>query len=324
MSDEHCRGSHDALTYLFAKCDWHEQRALPSPKKPADNRSTEVLFDNAPVAAFAGAFLGCLATLGFSAFGIIPSIASALATALLCSQLLVTRTAGLFADEFFPALYGGTFGGMTPVVWLGVGVSSHSATLAALLFTSLSIICGLAFFAVAKLDIRSAASFGSGYGGRLGAIAAVASFLFVELVGRLGADAHRFHEIPLGAFGGESWAPFGFLACLGGTLGTTFVLRQRRAAAAGVAIRMFIASVVALIGLVILHLGNPGDTPTLDDFYAGCFLGMSTPERLRGWFQPLLGSLVLTAMLVLVRAFLPGLAAVSALLRLSAWRYSWL
>jgi uncharacterized protein involved in cysteine biosynthesis len=33
---------------------------------------------------------------------------------------------------------------------------------------------------------------------------------------------------------------------------------------------------------------------------------MSTPERLKGSFQPLFGALVLTTVLVLVRAFLPG------------------
>jgi len=34
---------------------------------------------------------------------------------------------------------------------------------------------------------------------------------------------------------------------------------------------------------------------------------MSTPERLKGWFQFLWGAIVLIGMLVLVRAFLPGL-----------------
>jgi hypothetical protein len=72
------------------------------------------------------------------------------------------------------------------------------------------------------------------------------------------------------------------------------------------ATRIFIASVVALIGLLTLHLLDPDNTSTLEAFYAGCFLGMSTPERLKGWFQPLFGALVLTAVLVLVRAFLPG------------------
>jgi hypothetical protein len=319
MSDEHRRRSDEALRYFFAKRDRREQAAFPIPKKPTGNRSTVVLLDNAPVAAFAGAFLGCVTTLGLSALGIVPCVASALATALLCGQLLVTRTAaGLFADAFFPALYGGSFGGMTPIVWLGDGAPGHWAMLTGLLFISLSAVCGLAFFAVAKLDIRSAAPFGSGYGGRLGAIATMASLLFIELVGPFG-DIGRFNEIRASASGVESWpAPLGFFACLGGILGTMFTLRQRRAAAAGVATRIFIASVVALTGLLGLHLGNPDDTPTSEAFYAGCFLGMSTPERLKGWLQPLFGAIVLTAMLVLERCLLSGVGGGLGLAALSA------
>jgi hypothetical protein len=323
----------EALRYFFANGGEREQVAHPLAKRPTGKRSSELVFENAPVAAFAGAFLGCLTTLGFSAFGIVPCIASALATALLCGHLLATRAAGLLEGTFFPSLYGGSFGGMTPVVWLGAGVSSHSATLTSLLVISLSIVCGLAFIVFAKLDIRSVAPFGAGYGGRLGAIAAMASFLFVELVGRLGADAHRFHEVPADALRIEPWAaPLLFFACLGGTLGTMFALRWRRAVAAGIATRIFIASAVAFIGLLLLHFGSPNDTRTLDAFYAGCFLGMSAPERLRGCFQPVLGSGVLTAVVVLARAFLPGLggslglaafvcvALLVALSRVTAWQ----
>jgi hypothetical protein len=316
MSDEQRRGGHEALGYFFAKRHGREQKTCPIVEKTIGSPSKDALFDNAAVAAFAGAFLGCLTTLGFSAFGIVPCIASALVTALLCGQLIITRAASFFSGAFFPALYGGTFGGMTPVVWLGDGAFCRSVILTGLLFFSLPSVCGLAFSVVAKLDIRSAAPFGSGYGGRLGAIATVASFLFIELVGRLGADVGRLHGIPIGGSDVESWAaPLGFLASLGGILGTMFALRQRRAMAAGVAARIFIASVVALVGLLSMHLLDPDNTSTLEAFYAGCFLGMSTPERLRGWFQPLFGALVLTAVLVLVRAFLPdvggglGLAA---------------
>ena len=97
-----------------------------------------------------------------------------------------------------------------------------------------------------------------------------------------------------------------FFACIGGTFATLFVLRQRRVAAAEMANRIFITSGVALLILMALNLGFPGNARTLDAFYAGCFLGMSTPERLNGWFQPVLGGLVLTSILVLVRAVLLG------------------
>jgi hypothetical protein len=85
------------------------------------------------------------------------------------------------------------------------------------------------------------------------------------------------------------------------------VLRRQRVATAGTASRTFLAAAIALIGLIALHLHDPNDTRTAEAFYAGCFLGMSTPERLKGWMQPLLGAIVLTAMLVLVSALLPGL-----------------
>jgi hypothetical protein len=325
----------EALKDLVAKRDRLEQTQSASrkSKKWTDRQSTDILIDNAPGAAFAGAFLGCLTTLDLTALGLVPCIASALATALLCGYLLVTRTTGLFTGVFFPALYGGTFAGMTPVLWLSESASGHSATLTGALFFSLSVICGLAFLVVAKLDIRLAAPIGSGCGGRSGTIATVASFLFVQMVGLLGADASRFHGIEAGAFRVEPWAAtLGFYACLVGMMGTLVVLRQRRVASSGIAHRTFVASVVALVGLIALHLSHHNDMHVMDAFYAGCFLGMSTPERLKGWFQPVLGALVLTAMVELVRAFLPGLggglgfaafvtvALLAAVIRVAAWR----
>src|SRR4051794_36160055 len=41
-----------------------------------------------------------------------------------------------------------------------------------------------------------------------------------------------------------------------------------------------------------------------DAIYAGCFLGMSAPDRLKGWFQPVSGALVLIALLAPLRAVL--------------------
>ena len=261
-------------------------------------RSTDTPLGNAPIAAFAGAFVGCLTTECVTAFGIVPDIASAAATALLCGLLLVTRVTRRFAGAFFPALYGGTFAGMTPIVWLGGSASGHSAAAGALSI-ALSIVCGLAFFVVAKLDARSAAPVGAGYGGRLGAIATVASALFIAIVvppegnvsGLHGAGAVAFHIAPWPAI-------LGFFACLAGTFVTLAALRQRRIADGGAAQRTFVAAAVALSGLMVLQLGNPGDAHTMDAFYAGCFLGMSTSSRLKGRFQPVLGALVLIVMLM--------------------------
>ena len=74
----------------------------------ADNEPATQLFEKGSLSAFAGAFLGCFTTLSFSAFGVVPSIASALATVLLSGPLIVMPTAGTVASAFFPAFYGGT------------------------------------------------------------------------------------------------------------------------------------------------------------------------------------------------------------------------
>jgi hypothetical protein len=296
--------SPEAFNAIFAKRDQHKpvQWAIPIP-----NPSTDALLDNAPVAAFAGAFLGCLTTLNLSAFGLAPGIASALATVLLCGQLVIARTTGLFADAFFPALYGGTFAGMTPILWLSDSASGHSAALTSVLFIVLSIACGLAFFVVAKFDACRATPIAWGYGGRLGAIATVASFLFIELVTLSGTDTGRFYELAAGVSRVEPRLALEFLAGLLGIAATMSALRQPRVASAGVAGRTLIASTVALAGLVTLHFCSPNDVPTSDAFYAGCFLGMSTAERLKGWFAPVLSALVLVVVLVPVHAALPGI-----------------
>jgi len=267
---------------------------------PASGQLTDTLLGDAPMAAFAGAFLGCVTTEWFNASGISPDIGSALVTVVICGALLITRTTGLFAAAFFPALYGGAFAGMTPIVWL-----SSSATGA--LSVALSIVCGLVFFVVARLDSRSVAPFGSGCGGRLGAIAIVASFLFVELVRPLGADASRFHAAAAGTLDIEPGAAIrALLASLVGIFGTLIVLRQRHMAEASVPARIFIASAAALVGLIVLHRGDPDDLSAIDAFYAGCFVGMSVPDRLKGWFQPAAAALVLIILLPPVRAFLNG------------------
>src|SRR5262249_19944736 len=69
-------------------------------------------------AAFAGGFLGCLVTLELTASGVMSSLASASTTAALCGLFLITRAARCLSGAFFPALYGGTFGGMTSVASL--------------------------------------------------------------------------------------------------------------------------------------------------------------------------------------------------------------
>ena len=64
----------------------------------------------APIAAFAVAFSGCLTTLNPAAFGLAPGIASALATTLLCGQLLVTRGRIFFRALLSPRCMAGLLG----------------------------------------------------------------------------------------------------------------------------------------------------------------------------------------------------------------------
>jgi hypothetical protein len=256
--------------------------------------------------AFAGAFLGCLATLHFGASGFIPAIASALATILLCGALLVTRTTGLFPGELFAAIYGGTFAGMTPVLALSDSATGGSVIPASAMFILLSIVSGLAFCAVAEIDARLGRRLAGGCGGRSGAIATLASFLFVEAARLLGADGQLFHVAPADLFDVDPTSLI--LACAASMIGlyaTLAALRRRSAAAAEPAERIFVAAAVALLGLEVLHLIDPNDPHTMDAFYAGCFLGMSTPERLKGWVQAILGGVLLTAMLVIVKTLLP-------------------
>jgi len=275
---------------------------------PAVDPCMSAASKRAAPAAFAGAFLGCFATLYLSAFGVVPEIASALVTTLLGGQFLVARSTILLTREFVPAVYGGAFGGMTSVLWLsGIG-SDHPVALFGALFVSLSIVCGLAFGAVAIFDNYSGRRLAHGYGGRSGAIATGACVLFVELASLCGADGRLFRaaradfaDINLG-----SLTPL-IAACLAGTTVSLLVLRRERVAAADLADKTLVASLVALMGLMFIHLMSPTDARLLDAFYAGCFLGMSSRERLNGWIEAVLGAVVLACLIVWVSIFIPGI-----------------
>jgi hypothetical protein len=279
------------------------------------------------MAAFAGAVLGCLTTLYLCAFGMAPGIASALATSLICGQVLIMRASHLLPSDFFIAVYGGSFVGMTPVLWLHEGGADHRLMLASALFISLSVVSGLLFGLIAEIDARWDRRLASGFGGRSGAIATLSSFLFVAAAPLFGADDRLFHSLPGEALELDlTSAPLILTACAVGLFATLTMLRWRTTVTANQAERTFVASAIALIGMASLYLNNPGDIRLLDAFYAGCFLGMSAPERLGGWSAPFLGALVLTIMLVLVRAFLPGiggslgLAAFVTVMILAAFR----
>jgi hypothetical protein len=273
---------------------------------PTAESSGGAILQSPPVAAFVGAFLGCLATLYLSTIGIAPAIASALATTLLCGEALLIQTPCLLPGEFFTAIYGGAFGGMTPVLWLSGNVDDPSLVQVVALFISLSVFCGCAFLIVAVIDAHSDRPPAFGCGGRSGAIAAVACLVFLQLAPLFGADDRLFRAAAAldanTTFVAQPW-----VACLIGTFVTLFALRRQGFESATTADRTFVAAAVALIGLIILHVNDLGDARTSDAFYAGSFLGMSTPDRLRGRIAPVLGSIALVLLLVHFRTLLPGI-----------------
>jgi hypothetical protein len=212
------------------------------------------------------------------------------------------------SGAFFPALYGGTFGGMTSVASLTDITPGHSVTFTVGLFVALSIVCGLAFLITTRVDARSVIPIASGYGGRLGMIAAMASFVFIDLAQRLlGAHSTLLPGIRAASIPETNMLALKLGACMAGTFVTFFIFRLAGVAEAGSPERIYIASAVAVSGLALLSIFNSNSRSMSGDFYAGCFLGTSSSERLTGWRQTAFGAVVLTAILPVVRAIFPDL-----------------
>jgi hypothetical protein len=205
----------------------------------------------------------------------------------------------------FTAIYGGAFAGMTPVVWFSANAPAPSFLQLSMLFAALAIASGFAFCIVAAIDKRAARPLAFGYGGRAGAIAAVACFVFVELASLAGADDTLFRSARADVLDANPTA-LTFVACLIGTFAVLLPLRGQGMKSAKTADRIFLGATIALIGLIGLHVSGLNDASTLDAFYAGCFLGMSTPERLKGRIETVMAAMVLAALLVQVKRFLPG------------------
>lgn len=259
-----------------------------------------------PLASFIAAFLGCLMTLHLSASGLSPPVASAMAAMLLCASLILTRTVDLVPSTFFSSAYGGSFVGMTPVVLLNASVIRAGLPLDAA-FTLLSLFTGLMFCLGCALDMWLRGGLARGYGGRLGALAAVASFLFVGLAPMLGAEGELFPiaRRPMPELGLVAAATT-FLLCTAGMLATMAALRWAPVAGSRRAVRIFVAATVAFAGLVLLLQFVPANAAELDAYYAGCFLGMSSQRRLRSLLQALSAAVLLTALLMMTCPMLPA------------------
>jgi hypothetical protein len=85
-------------------------------------------------------------------------------------------------------------------------------------------------------------------------------------------------------------------ACLTGTTVSLLVLRRERVAAADLADKTFVASAIALVGSIVVRRISATDARLLDAYYAGCFLGMSSRERLEEWIETVLGAAVLASL----------------------------
>lgn len=301
ITDHHAGGSQAAQAFLVAL---REQLQRPSARRSDPWSPAPLVL--VPLASFAGAFLGCVATLHLCTFGLPPSLASAAATLFVCAVLIAAPAKNLVPTTLSSSAYGGSFSGMTPIVTLNESVA-HSGLPVDKSFLLLSIFCGLVFCAVCVIELRLGRVLLRGYGGRFGALAALGSFLFLSLGPLLGADGVPFGVGRLDVFDkGLVGSLVIFALCATGMSATLIALRQPRVAASGRAMRIFVSAAVAFIGLAILQYVQPDDACLAEAYYAGCFLGMSAPARLRGSVQPVIAAAALTILLVEASAILPA------------------
>ena len=302
MADLHARNS--KALQAFDPSAWRKQanrRSAPAAHAPS-SASLHLL----PLASFAGAFLGCLATLYLSKFALPPALASAAVTLLLCAALIAAPTKGLVPTTFSSSVYGGSFSGMTPIVTLTESVARSGLPVDAS-FLLLSLFAGLVFCIVCGAEVRMHAVLLRGYGGRFGALAAVASFLFLTLAPLLGVAGEPFRLAGLDGFEDDLAGVVAIFAlCAAGMALTMLGLRLPRVAGTGRAVRIFVSATVAFAGLAALQQFWPGKACLANAYYAGCFLGMSSPQRLRGLWQPVLAAAALTVFLFQASTILPA------------------
>jgi hypothetical protein len=152
-------------------------------------------------------------------------------------------------------------------------------------------------------------------------IAAIASFVFIDLAQRLlGFHSIVFPGIHTASIPEPNVLALKLGACMAGAFVTFHIFRLGAVAEAGSAEPIYIASAVATSGLALLSIFNSNSTGTAGDFYAGCFLGTSSSERLTGWRQTAFGAVVLTATLPGSAQFSRTWAAALAWLRFSRSR----
>jgi hypothetical protein len=253
-----------------------------------------------------GAFIGCLATLVLVHVGVRVGIASALATACICCLLfLVPKEKRHNIGVIAPAAYGGSFAGMTNLTSFGIDIQIDRVLLVALV-VGLSVVTGLAFFFVSRMDKVFETPVGHGFGGRLGTVAALATMLFVLIVSIIGPP---HWSVAWGDFGaihlGAATLAAGLAAALVGAIGTAKLLREVFEPEAFHGTRILAAALFALAGLLALNI--LGWTSIVAAFYAACFLGMATPKILKSYWILAWACIPLVVIVQVVAAVLPGM-----------------
>nr|WP_041757155.1 hypothetical protein [Bradyrhizobium sp. ORS 278] len=282
---------------------WRE--GLPPLSEPGPHAWPRFGLSIVPVASFAGAFLGCMATLQLTTYGLPSPLASAAVTLLLCAGLIIAPTRNLEATTFSSSVYGGSFSGMTPVGIVVASVAQAGLPDEASFFL-LSAFCGLLFAILTLTEVRLRVVLLQGYGGRLGVLAAIASLLFLCLMPLLGNGSDMLRLAHLDHFDKGLEASLAiFATCLAGTALTLVMLRLPTVAGAGRAGRTFVSAVIAFTGMAVLQALLPDERCLIDAYYAGCFLGMSSPQRLSGRFAPVVAAATLTVLLVQAATVLP-------------------
>lgn len=241
------------------------------------------------------AALACAATFLLAGVGLDANLASAAGTLGACLGLRMATRAPLTLDVAVAA-YGASFVGMTRIFWLD--------SLAAILLAGLGLCAAavLAFVLLARHDCAER-PVARGCGGRLGTVAALASLGALQALGLMGIDVAAFAP---GAAAAGGTPLFGTLVPSVIGASATVLAMRRTSRADEPAARVIAAVAVAGLGLGAMLLVLPPGHGALAAFYAGCFLGMCTRERLFGRLDLLAGCTLLVPALALVGRVMPG------------------
>lgn len=254
------------------------------------------------VAAFFGAFVGCVLTSALLLWDMNAAVASALVTAMLCGMLAMLGQQR-FSVVLPAAIYSGSFAGMTDVVKGYSGL--RPITLFATVCIGLGLFAAIVFTAVLRYDKSTRSPIGAGFGGRLGAVAAIASFAFVQLLGAFGFSSAYFQPGVIEDFHFKFLSALvSFVFCSLGGLTTAWILRGKLSVK-GAAVRIAVASGWAFGVMGTLQLLRiPYVIPA---FYAGCFLGMASSLILSGWVRWIAGLAILVMVLPIINLVIPHL-----------------